>query len=381
MDSGESIIETGVDRLVDLIKEKIKISIQEAAKSLGVSPTVVEEWADFLEEEGVVAVEYKLTTPYLSMKELTKKEHEEKVKEFHDKKDILIRKAEVMVGTLDKQAIEFQKLKEEFDKLKDELGNKIHPVKSELKALEDYQAIKQKLDSELLLQKKETFTRFQQMQKEIMKEQRRYEQLIEKVVEEEEKIKQEKVEALTLKNMESILEKRLNDLKVTTNKIGKKLNRGNIGLNHSVDHAERLKKIVKSIKEKAIKEKKELDSIVRKGKWHEKKIMGLQGRLLKKFGKKTKEKGDVGKVAKKFKAFFEKRAKIDALISKVNHDRVELEHDLIKLIRAAKSFEWSSKSASMGRHTVELVKRFEEIDKRKMEFEKEIMQLRKTIAA
>ena len=51
-------IQTGVDRLVALIKEKEKISIDEAAKTLGVSKINIQEWADFLEEEGIIEIKY-----------------------------------------------------------------------------------------------------------------------------------------------------------------------------------------------------------------------------------------------------------------------------------------------------------------------------------
>jgi hypothetical protein len=45
-------IETGVDRLVELVGQKKKISQEDASKELGVSVAVIQEWAEFLEEEG-----------------------------------------------------------------------------------------------------------------------------------------------------------------------------------------------------------------------------------------------------------------------------------------------------------------------------------------
>ena len=59
----DSLLKTGVDRLVSLIQEKKRISVPEAAKELGVSQIVVEEWADFLEEDGIISIEYKFATP------------------------------------------------------------------------------------------------------------------------------------------------------------------------------------------------------------------------------------------------------------------------------------------------------------------------------
>ena len=80
MEIESSIIETGVDKLVNLIKERGRVALQDAAKELGVSTTVIQEWVDFLEEEGIISVEYKLTKPYLVDRKLTKKEVEAKAK-------------------------------------------------------------------------------------------------------------------------------------------------------------------------------------------------------------------------------------------------------------------------------------------------------------
>ena len=117
-----SIIETGVDKLVKLVKDSGRISMPDAAKQLGVSNEVVEEWADFLEEEGIVSIEHSLTKPYLVERKLTKIEVEKKEKEFTGKKDVFIRKAEVTVNLLGKEAEKLKGVKAEFDKIKKELG-------------------------------------------------------------------------------------------------------------------------------------------------------------------------------------------------------------------------------------------------------------------
>ncbi len=61
----EGIIKTGVDDLLELLKKIEKISIQEAADRLEVSPTVLQLWVDFLVEEEIVGVEYKFTKPII----------------------------------------------------------------------------------------------------------------------------------------------------------------------------------------------------------------------------------------------------------------------------------------------------------------------------
>ena len=58
-------ITTKVDQLMELIKQHKEISFEDAASRLGVSVPVVEAWASFLEEEGLVNIKYNLTTPFL----------------------------------------------------------------------------------------------------------------------------------------------------------------------------------------------------------------------------------------------------------------------------------------------------------------------------
>ncbi len=64
----DETIKTDIDDLIKLISEKREISMADAAKFLGVTPQTVESWSIFLEEDGVIDVKYKLTTPYLVAK-------------------------------------------------------------------------------------------------------------------------------------------------------------------------------------------------------------------------------------------------------------------------------------------------------------------------
>jgi len=60
-------ITTAADRLYDLIKQKKEVSFKEAAEKLKVPIKTIEAWGTFLEEDELLAIKYKLTTPYLTM--------------------------------------------------------------------------------------------------------------------------------------------------------------------------------------------------------------------------------------------------------------------------------------------------------------------------
>src|SRR3989338_587238 len=107
----DSIIETGVDKLIELIKSKKRISFQDASTELGINQNLLEEWADFLEEEGIITVEYKLTTPYLVVKELKREEVTQKTEDFLRKKETFVSKAESMLSIIEKESKELTQVK------------------------------------------------------------------------------------------------------------------------------------------------------------------------------------------------------------------------------------------------------------------------------
>lgn len=66
MADNEETIQTDVDNLLKLVKEKKEISFENAASELGVPIDTIEAWSTFMEEENLVSIIYKFTTPYLT---------------------------------------------------------------------------------------------------------------------------------------------------------------------------------------------------------------------------------------------------------------------------------------------------------------------------
>lgn len=61
----DGTVRTGVDELLDLLKRVNKITLIDAAKSLSISPTLLQSWVDFLVEEEIIGIEYKFTKPII----------------------------------------------------------------------------------------------------------------------------------------------------------------------------------------------------------------------------------------------------------------------------------------------------------------------------
>jgi hypothetical protein len=59
-------ITTEADTLITLLQAAKEIPLKEAAQKLNIPQETLEAWASFLEEEGIISIKYKFTTPYLS---------------------------------------------------------------------------------------------------------------------------------------------------------------------------------------------------------------------------------------------------------------------------------------------------------------------------
>ncbi len=59
------MVHTDVDLLIELVKQRGEITVEEAADALNLPIKTVEGLADYLDEEGIIFIKYKLTTEYL----------------------------------------------------------------------------------------------------------------------------------------------------------------------------------------------------------------------------------------------------------------------------------------------------------------------------
>ena len=367
-----SIIETGVDKLVNLVKQRGRISVKDAAGELGVSTTVIQEWVDFLEDEGIIGVEYSLTTPYLVEKKLTKKEVEAKAKEFTGKKDVFVRKAEVSLSFIEKQGGELKKIKSEFDRIKQEVGLELGTVREDLKELEKYQQLKQELQKQVEDQKGDAKLKIEEMTKQVLREQKRYQLLVSEVEKERIDLGKERAEAKSIEESEKLLNRRLLELKGMVSVIEKKVADEDMSIKNSEVHIEKLNMLINQIKQHVEEEKSSIEPLIEKSKEQEQKILELQDRIVKKITQKQKNIAGVKAVADKVNNFFDKKMAVVNLVDKINKDRDELEKTLVELIKKAKSFQLSAKSKDVGKDMVELEKKFEEVGKKRSQFESEM---------
>ncbi|MEK6981720.1 MAG: hypothetical protein AABX38_02210 [Candidatus Micrarchaeota archaeon] len=205
----ELLITTGVDALVRLVKEKEKIELAIAAKTLGIPQSTIEDWAHILEEEGIISIDYSLTKIYLSWvvpKEDEILEREGKISEskkdiseditnlrnrmrpelenFEDFKktfEVFYQKISPRLKDIESTPVKAPKeAQDELNKQLEEITKKIAETEQEIEtATEEFSAFKSKIfsekkselpDSELIKKKLEEFyEKLEQMQKKVEK--------------------------------------------------------------------------------------------------------------------------------------------------------------------------------------------------------------------
>ncbi|MEK6949513.1 MAG: hypothetical protein AABX34_04775 [Nanoarchaeota archaeon] len=375
MELPNTIIETGVDKLVKIINSRGSVSSVDAAKELGVSPTVVMEWADFLEEEGIIGIEYKFTKPFLVTRKLAKKEVQEKAKEFEGKKDVFVRKAEVSLSFLEKVSSKLKTLKDEFEKIKKGLGFDIDKIKDDLIELQKYEQLKIELDKKVEEQKNASINKLQDITNQISMEKKKYDNMLQEIKKEEEILEKDRLEAISIEDAEKLIKKKIDDLRQLIKKVEGKAMEEEESIKNSEQRIQNLEMLAKKTQETVEKERAIIEPLIEESIEQTEKIKRIQDRVVSKILSKEKKLKGFKNASKKLKDFFNKKLGVLSLIEKVNLDRNELEKELIELIKKAKSFQLSSKSADVGAQITDMEKKFKDVDKKKAVFEGEVKEL------
>ncbi len=114
-------VKTDVDRLISLVAERKEISVEEAAKSLDIPVDTIESLSSLMEEEGMVELKYKFTTPYLCVPK-----HAERAEKAVVKKEDILEEAPAEVA---EKYIELPEIEEKAEK---EAKKEIKPRKEKI---------------------------------------------------------------------------------------------------------------------------------------------------------------------------------------------------------------------------------------------------------
>jgi len=373
-------IETGVDKLVILIEKKKKISVDDAAKELGVSSVIVQEWADFLEEEGVISIEYSLSKVFLCEKKLSQKEIETKAKDYGDKKDAFTRKVETAMQTLELETKSFERLKEEFLKLKDSLGSEMNKIHDELTQIKQYESLKNNMDEEIAKQRTDYNTVLSGVEGRIRMDQEKYEDVIKHLEKEKESLEKEKANLADVAHEESAVKERLKVLTKVLETMDKKIDEETNVIGNAEKKIDALEKFAGKVEDEVKKKKNDLISpLLEMSYEHRDKILKIQDDIIARLKERKNEIDTLSTqgrdVAQKFEEYFSKKSKVEDLFKEIETSKADLKTEMEGLIEKAKSFNITSSSSEVKKHINELVLKYEEVEKKKHNMRKSMDKL------
>jgi len=141
------LIETDVDKLVNLIAQKGKVSMKDASKRLGIKASQIEDWAKVLEEHGLVKIVYPFVgDPRI---ELATIPVDRKVREFGDRKEQLKARTEQLVKKTAEVKLEVRMTDVDFKKLDKELREKLADAQKRMNEMKGLGELKRSTDADM----------------------------------------------------------------------------------------------------------------------------------------------------------------------------------------------------------------------------------------
>jgi chromosome segregation ATPase len=373
-------IKTGVDKLVELVSEKKRVTVEDAAKKLGVGKEVVQEWAEFLEEEGIVSLDYSLSKVWITEKKITKEEVLSSAKEVSSEKEALTRKIDVAINSLQDEASGFENIRKEFTNIQGHIKNEVEVVKKQLAELERYDNLRNSIDKDVSKQRENYSSFIKEAQEKLKLESQKYDEL-KGVIEKERK------------NLEQYGQK-LDELKKLRNDYERTI----VSLKDSLKHIDEVMSDYKNkfegsnktiIVYKSALDKLNAELSERKGTLLTKKIQELklgEERLLKnqleleneikeKLGALRSYSGVGDKVHKGFDGVFSKNITTEKLIAEIENDKTDLTKELESLKKKVATFSLLTNNSSMKSQLKEMTSTLESFERKKLSIRYKIEKL------
>jgi len=384
VDKSMARIETGVDKLVSLVAEEKKVELHKAAKQLGVDPAVVQEWAEFLEEEGIVSLDFSLSKTFIVEKRMSKSEVNKKEHEYEGKKTAFVRRVDYALTQLESETEGFEQIKKQYDNMKSQIGDEIDAVKDEMEQLRHYEELKKSIDGDILKQKVEYQKTIDDVHARLSHEERGYKKIVEQIEDEAKKIEQEQLEFQDLKKEEHDLLKRIDAMQELIKRAHSRIASRHDDLQGHEERLSTLRELAEKLKQDIIEKRhKEIEPLLKVSDDQSKRILRIQDEIIDKVKTGRSRMSEFEKqsrdIADQFQRFFDRRSKTEEVVRELEKAKHEMKEQLNDLIRKAKAFEISKKGADTNAHIKQLESKFQEFDRRRGAFSKQLEYLKRVI--
>lgn len=372
-------IKTGVDRLVELIDQKKELSIADAAKMLGVPISVVEEWTDFLEEKGIIKVKYKFTVPYLVKQEIGREELRKKDMEFETKKESIMRKAEVVIGSMKEEFEYVNILKTEFLKLTKDISESSATIKREMAILERFDALKKNLEQELVNQQtifKKTIGDLEIQADDKFKE---YKKLKQELESESKKLQEEISKIAELKKEEDAIQSQLDNLLDKQKTVASILSKQYAATVESQERLRLLKKTSEDMEASLIEKINETKPLLQRTEAKKNALLASQQNFLDRLAeyhtKILTSTSNYKAIMSRSAEFLAKKEALEKGFNNISVDLEKLNKEINEVLKEARVLHALSKSKNVIDSIKHLENRITELEIKRGEFQKEVASL------
>lgn len=380
---GKKRIQTSVDKLVELVNEKERISFREAAKKLAIPVSSVEEWAHFLEEEDILTIDYHLMTPYLVKKQLTAQQKQRRIESFTKERSIFDKKIEAAQSYFNELDKKITSVSELFEDIEGNLSKKLKDVEQEIATLAKVEAQKERLDDQILEAKERSLKKIKELEGHLEEEKISYKRAFEstkKELEQDERLIQQSESTLEkVKEQEQLLEKKLEEVRNISKEIQQQIDDRAKKVSEAEGHMHDVRKRHEELKEDLVKEQKSLQEMIKENEEQEAMIRKLQKSI---FDQMTEEEAqltakekEIRDLPEKFKSMLERRNEIKDLLNVINHEELELKDHIETLGRRARTLKLSLGSKEFEEEMARMTKEIESVTQQRTFFQKKIEQL------
>ncbi|MBW2965603.1 hypothetical protein KY342_00700 [Candidatus Woesearchaeota archaeon] len=380
----EKTIQTEVDRLVTLVHEEGRISIKKAARRLNMPVSTITEWASFLEEEGIINIEYKFTTPFLVKRKLSQEQIEEIKKDVKEEKNIFDRKSESTLNYLNKLETEVDNLKDIFNDLGKHFKRRFSDVKKQFNKLKKAQDEKEKLDKHIIDSKQRFIKIISDINKQLFKEQTDCRTIYDLLYNQSKMGSQilgiQEDELKLIEKTDMMLNKKLKELKrkLDRKKSAELKSKGKMA-KKSESNLHALEKKYMKLKEFLNNERAIIEKLLKENQDQDRQIEILKKDVLSKMmisdSKINKTITEINEVPKKLKLFMSKKDKIFKILNGVSYNERMLKEKLVDLMKRGSAINLSENYEDIISEINELEKNLEEISSKRGFFEREIKKI------
>lgn len=377
------MIKTSVDKLVDLVSKEEKLSLKAAAKKLGVGITTVEEWADFLEEEGLITVEHSLSGVFLIPRKLSKTEVKSKVKEYCAEKEGFVRKVNSAMTNIEREAEDVRVLRAEFRNIHKEIGDDLGKIQKELSNIGKFQEYEERIRKKKNDFEQDYNKKIDDMFSKVTALQRKISAMSKTKAAKTKEVNANKKKLDTLLQKERALLASLKKFETAVFSLEKQLHKTEEVIDADQKGLDKMKDVKAKYEAELTVEKAKLSDLIDELNEERSKLKSLEDDFLSKlrqsstFGKTKLD--NAKKVQATCKQFFSKYDQIKDIMDDLDKEYTSIESELNKLSKKATAYDVTLKAGDAKSYIKTLEAELKKLDGKRSMFRSEIRKLKNVL--